>query len=99
MTRNTRATILDTNGSAELMFPQFQPPVSLFLDLGLMQRPEIERKTRQLADSELVLVPIGTLACGMSPSAPAIRAAMTQFEPIFAGRYFELYRRKPALAR
>ncbi|HVA76748.1 MAG TPA: hypothetical protein VNF27_02590 [Candidatus Binataceae bacterium] len=93
LARGAHATILDTKGAAELMYPQFQPPVSLYLDRGLMRQSEVERKARQLANSELVVVPLGTPPCGGIPPAPEILAAMTKFDPLFSGRYFTVYRR------
>ena len=93
LTRGHRTTILDTKGAAELMFPQFQPPVSLYLDPGLMLSADINRKVQQLADSDLVVVPLGIATCGGIPDSPKIHAAMNSFEPIFSGHYFVVYRR------
>ncbi|MGB6554511.1 MAG: hypothetical protein WBE78_13540, partial [Candidatus Binataceae bacterium] len=72
------------------------PPVSTTLDPGLMPAREIARKVAQIGSSEMVLVPLGIDTCDGIPNAPEFRAAMTPFEPIFTGRYFELYRRTPA---
>jgi hypothetical protein len=93
MTRGGRATILDSKGAAELMYPQFQPPVSLYLDPGLMKPSEVGRKVRQIGGSEWVIVPVGMSTCGGIPSAPEIRAAMTSFELVMNTRYFLVYRR------
>jgi hypothetical protein len=93
LTRNVRATILDTKGAAELMYPQFQPPVSLFLDRGLMLQSEIQRKILQLGDSDMVVVPINIATCSGIPDSPEIRAAMQSFEPVFGGEFFDVYRR------
>jgi hypothetical protein len=92
LTRNVRATILDTKGAAELMYPQFQPPVSLFLDRGLMLQSEIQRKILQLGDSDMVVVPINVATCSGIPDSPEIRAAMQSFEPVFGGEFFDVYR-------
>ncbi len=99
MTRGARATILDTKGAAELMFPRFQPPVSLFLDQGLMLQPEVERKRLQLSASGLVVVPIRLATCGGIPDSPKIRAAMSSFSQVFNGQYFIVYRRTTPGAR
>lgn len=92
VTNGTHATILDTKGAAELIFPQFQPPTSLYLDRGLMRQSEIDRKVRQLADSDLVVVPLGPATCGGIPRAPEIQDEMRSFESIFSGQYFDVYR-------
>ncbi len=92
ITSGHRTTILDTKGAAELIFPGFQPPVSLYLDPGLMLQSDIDRKVRQLADSDLVVVPLGPVTCGEIPRAPEIQKAMLDFEPIVSGQYFVVYR-------
>jgi hypothetical protein len=73
------------------MFPQFPPPVTLYLYPGLMRSSEIDRKTQQLAGAELVVVPVGIAACSGIPNSPEIRAAMRNFEPIFRGQFFIVY--------
>ena len=99
LTRGHRTTILDTKGAAELMFPQFQPPVSLYLDPGLMLPSDIDRKVQQLADSDLVVVPINIATCGGIPDSPRIHVAMSSFALIFSGHYFVVYRRKQQSTR
>ncbi|MGC1679003.1 MAG: hypothetical protein WA740_15855 [Candidatus Binataceae bacterium] len=98
MTRGHRTTILDTKGAAELMFPGFQPPVSLYLDPGLMLQSEIDRKVRQLQDSDMVVVPLGPVTCGGIPRAPEIYDAMCSFDLIFRGSYFDVYRHRKIAA-
>lgn len=93
LARNTNAAILDTNGGAELMFPRFLRPVTLYLYPGLMRSAEVDRKTRQLAGAELVVVPIGIAACSGIPDSPEIRTAMRDFEPRFSGQFFVVYQR------
>ncbi|HYB90085.1 MAG TPA: hypothetical protein VEC38_03475 [Candidatus Binataceae bacterium] len=96
--RGRRAAILDTKGAAELMFPEFENPVSLYLDPGWMNATEIQRKVAQISAANLVVVPMGIAACSGIPDAPEIRAAMTGFAPIFSGRHFVVYRRTPPQA-
>jgi len=91
--RGRKSVVLDTKGAAELMFSEFEAPVSLYLDPGLMSAAEVDRKVVQLSAASLVVVPIGIPVCGGIPSAPEIRAAMTGFEPVFSGRHFVVYRR------
>ena len=93
------AIVLDSKGAVELLFPQFNPPVSSALDPGLMPPREIARKVAQISSSEMVLVPMGIDTCGGVPNVPEIRAAMIPFEPVFIGHYFELYLRTPAPIR
>ncbi|HVA80479.1 MAG TPA: hypothetical protein VNF29_06105 [Candidatus Binataceae bacterium] len=92
LTTGHRTAILDTKGAAELMYPQFEPPVSLYLDRGLMRRSEVHRKVAEIDSSELIVVPIGIATCGGIPDAPALVSAMRRFAPIFQGRYFDVYR-------
>lgn len=98
LTRGHRTTILDTKGAAELIFRGFEPPVSLYLDPGLMLQSDIDRKMRQLADSEMVVVPLGTATCGGIPRAVEFHDAMRRFNLIFHGAYFDVYRRRETVA-
>ncbi len=90
----SRATILDTKGAAELLFADFEPPVTLALDPGLMSRAEIDRKLLQIAASDIVVVPLGPASCGGIPHAPEFQQALTSFELAFHGNYFDVYHRR-----
>ncbi|MGH7778541.1 MAG: hypothetical protein ACREQR_01770 [Candidatus Binataceae bacterium] len=94
--RGRKTVILDTKGAAELMFPQLEKPVSLFLDPGLMNTAEIQRKVDQLSSADLVVVPVGMPTCGGIPEAPEFESAMKQFQMVFAGKFFEVYGRGDA---
>jgi hypothetical protein len=101
--RNKNAVILDTKGAAELIFPGFQPPTTLYLDPGLMLDADIARKARQLATAETVVVPYGIdlEVCRGAPDTRELRQTLNQqFVPSFEGRYFEVFeRRSSATAR
>ena len=73
--RGKDAVMLDTKGAAERPFPGFQPPTTLYLDPGLMLDADIERKARQLAAAETVVVPreIDLEVCRGVPEAPELR--------------------------
>jgi len=90
-----RATMLDTKGAAELMFPEFEAPVSLFLDAGLMKPDEIQRKVTQMSDAQVVVVPanIWIEACRGIPAAPEFETALKRFEPRMKGKFFDVYQR------
>jgi hypothetical protein len=89
------ATMLDSKGAAELMFPEFEAPVSLFLDAGLMKPDEIQRKVEQMSQAEMVVVPtnIGIEACRGIPAAPEFETALKSFEPRMRGKFFDVYQR------
>ena len=91
--RGRRAAILDTKGAAELMFPEFEAPVSSCVEPAWMNAAEIQRKAAQISGADLVVVPIGIDWCSGIPPAPEIRAAMSSFAPTFSGRHFVIYRR------
>jgi hypothetical protein len=89
-----RTAILDTKGAIELIVPEFQKPVSLYLDFGLMVPAEIRRKVEQLAEAQMVVVPIdGIEACRGVPAAPEFQAALKDFLPRMKGKFFDVYSR------
>jgi hypothetical protein len=55
--RNHRTAMLEYFGCADLLFPEFLPPVTLYLVAGNSNRREIARKVAQLRSSEMVVVP------------------------------------------
>ncbi len=92
-----RAIVLETKGGAGLMFPEFAPPVALYLDPGLMQAPEIRRQVEQLSGASIVVVCVADDIAPESqgiPKAQEIERAMKSFERIFAGKYLDVYRRR-----
>ncbi len=99
--RGKDAVMLDTKGAAELVFPGFQPPTTLYLDPGLMLDADIERKARQLAAAETIVVPYGIdlEVCRGVPDAPELREMLNrEFVPAFEGRYFEVFERRSSAA-
>ena len=96
-----RAIVLETKGAAGLMFPEFAPPVALYLDPGLMQPSEIQRQVKQLADANIVVVSVSDNISPESqgiPKAPEIERAMIPFERIASGKYLEVFRRRSLTA-
>ena len=94
-----RAIILETKGDAALMFPEFAPPVALYLDPGLMPAMEIQRQVEQLSGASIVVVCISDNIAPQSqgiPKATEIENAMKSFDLVFAGKYFDVYRRRDA---
>ena len=94
-----RAIVLETKGDAALMFPEFAPPVTLYLDPGLMPEAEIQRQVEQLSGASIVVVSISDNIAPESqgvPKAPEIENAMKSFDLVFAGKYFDVYRRRDA---
>jgi hypothetical protein len=99
MAHGHRAIVLETKGDAALMFPEFAPPVALYLDPGLMPAVEIQRQVDQLSGASIVVVCISDNVAPASqgiPKAPEIENAMKAFNLVFAGKYFDVYRRPDA---
>jgi hypothetical protein len=90
-----RTAMLDTKGAIELLVPEFQKPVSLYLDYGLMLPADIQRKLEQISQAEMVVVPthIGIEACRGIPAAPEFATALKSFEPRMRGKFFDVYQR------
>jgi hypothetical protein len=99
--RGKDAVMLNTKGAAELIFPQFQPPATLYLDPGLMLDADVERKARQLATVETIVVPYGIdlEVCRGVPDKRELRETLNkEFVPAFEGRYFEVFERRSSAA-
>ena len=82
-----------------MIFPEFAPPVALYLDPGLMPEAEIQRQVDQLSGASIVVVCISDNIAPESqgvPKAPEIENAMKSFDLVFAGKYFDVYRRRDA---
>ena len=94
--RGSKAVVLDLKGAAELMYPEFEPPVTLYLDPGLIKPLEIQRKLAQLSAAQLVVVPanIGIEVCNGIPAVPELEAAIKGFEPRVKGKHFDVYQRR-----
>jgi len=92
--RGSKAVVLDLKGAAELMYPEFEPPVTLYMDPGLIKPAEIRRKVGQLLEAQFVVVPVnGIEACRGVPAAPEFEKALKNFEPRMRGKFFDVYQR------
>ena len=96
--RGRKAVMLTTSGAAELLFPGFEQPVSLFLLKGLMTPTEIQNKVAQISSADIVVVPNIVGTCGGIPEAPEFEAAMKKFD-LRKEEYFDVYQRSGADAR
>jgi hypothetical protein len=91
---NHKTVILDCMGAAELLFPGFEEPVSLYLTRGLMQPEDIHRKLDQLTRAEVVVVPtIAMTTCSGVPEAPEFSDALTHFRLALSEPYFQVFQR------
>ncbi len=89
-----KTVILDTMGAAELLFPGFEKPVSLYLTRGLMLQNDIGRKLDLVSGAEMVIVPmIPMSSCTGIPDAPEFRGAIKDLQLAWHGKYFDVYRR------
>ena len=91
-----QAVMLDSIGAAELLFAGFEPPVSLFLEPGLMQSGDVQRKVDQLSSAEFAIVPVTIAACSGVPDAPQFKDALKSFDLAWEGKHFEVFRRRAA---
>ena len=89
-----RATVLDSRGAADLLFPQFGKPTSLYLVPGLTLPAEMKRRLDQIARAELLVVPLGGPPCYGTPRVPRIHALLKNFAPLWKGKFFEVLRNR-----
>ncbi len=87
------ATMLDVEGGAELLFPGFEMPVSLYLVPGLATQTDISRKLTQLSDASVVVIPAASLNNPVLSNWPVFRRALDQYRMIWKGDSFQVYRR------
>ncbi len=90
-----RAVILDTKGAIELIVPEFEEPVSSYLDPGWMVPADVKRKVEQISEAQMVVVPanIEFVTCRGIPAAPEFETALRSFEPRTRGKFFDVYQR------
>ena len=94
ITRSKNAVLMSSMGAAELLFPGFEKPVSLFLMRGLMTASDVERKTSQLSSAQMVVVPVLPGPCDGCAGAPEFSSAMKSFGPTWTGQHLEVLERR-----
>jgi hypothetical protein len=94
LARQEKMVVVDTKGAVELMYLEFGQPVSMFLDPGLETQEDIARKAAQISAAGAFVVPQTVRTYGGPPDAPAIIAAMSDFDLEWKGSFFEVYRRR-----
>lgn len=93
MTHNKNTAVIDGMGAAELLFPDLESPVSLFLVRGLMTPSEIARKNLQLSTAEMVIAPIQSGPCDGVAEVAEFNRGMKNFERLWTGQHFEVFER------
>ena len=83
-----RAALLVRTGCAELLFPEFARPVSLYLDPGIPTDGEVTRKAAQLRQASGVVV----VGHSLLATWPPFDAALAGRTPAFHGKLFDIYR-------
>jgi hypothetical protein len=92
ITRGHRTAILEYYGCADLLFPQFSSPVTLFLVPGTPAK-DISRKISQLQTSSMIVMP--KWHRGIFNDIPAISDLVRHdFVPAFQGAWFIVYTRR-----
>ncbi len=95
--KTRRLTLLAAWGDADLMFPQFAPPVSLYLVPGLSEESEVRRKAAQLSRASLVVVPEMPV-WGGAPPFPQIQQALDSFSVLYSGHFFRVLATRDSVA-
>jgi hypothetical protein len=83
-----RTALLARTGCAELLFPEFAKPVSLYLDPGIPTDEEVMRKAAQLRQASAVVV----VGHSLRATWPPFDAALAGRTPEFHGKFFDIYR-------
>jgi hypothetical protein len=93
MVRGNRASILEYNGCADLLFPEFMPPVTLFLVRAGVNQADLSRKLSQVNNSLMLVMP--QWQRGLLDDVPEIGALVRRdFISVFQGESFIVYARR-----
>jgi len=93
MIRGHSTAILDVNGCADLLFPEFSPPVTWTIFSGDTFTPDISRKISQLEVSSMIVMPRSN--SGLLEGIPAIgNLVRRDFVTVFQGSSFVVYARR-----
>jgi hypothetical protein len=88
--RGHHTALLMTDGCADLLFPEFEKPVGLHLDMGLPLQRELSAKAEQIRNSSMIVIPSGELPLlQMWPNIGRVVSA--NFKPIFQGECFTIF--------
>jgi hypothetical protein len=91
--RGHRASMLEYNGCADLLFSEFSPPVTLFLVRAGVTPDDLSRKLAQLQASSMIVMP--RWHSGVLDDIPRIGALVRRdFVPVFQGNSFIVYARR-----
>jgi len=92
MIRGHSATVLDDYGCADLLFPEFSPPTTFFLQAGGVTPADLSRKLPQLQTSSMIVMPRWQIQ--LLDDIPEIGAVVRRdFVPAFQGEWFIVYSR------
>jgi hypothetical protein len=92
LTKGHRTAVLDTYGCVELLFPEFVPPVTLYMVPGAPTPEMVSRKVRQLESVSRIVIPRGE--SGLLDFWPPIGNEVRQnFTNLWQGNLFVVYQR------
>jgi hypothetical protein len=93
MIQGHRASLLEYYGCADLLFPEFRPPVTLFLVPGSVTPDVLARKLSQLRSSSIIVMPRWHRA--LLDEIPEIDALVRHdYNPSFQGVSFIVYEKR-----
>jgi hypothetical protein len=94
MTHGRSTAILAHDGCANLLFPEYRPPVALFLIGGEASPADVSRELAQLRSASAIVMP--RWHSGLLDELPAIGSLVrSEFVPEFEGAHFIVYARRP----
>ncbi len=95
LSKGRRVAAFHYAGAAELMYPQFEPPVGTYFCEGLMPPVEIQREIARIDAADIIVLPADTSAafCNSYPDIPEAHRALASFKQTSRGEYFSVYER------
>ncbi len=94
MARQQKTIMIENDGAADLMFPEFAKPVTLYLNPGLRTPDEVARKVAQISTATAFVISAAARTHDSANAPPEISAAIKNFQLQWKGNFFEVYRRR-----
>ena len=92
--KGRRAVALHAAGAVEVLYPQFERPVGVYFEPGLMTATEIQREVARIESADVIVVPNDVAGWGGYTLTPETERALASFKQTERGPYLSVYERR-----
>ncbi len=92
--KGRRAVALHAAGAVEVLYPQFERPVGVYFEPGLMTATEIQREVTRIESADVIVVPNDVAGWGGYTLTPETERALASFKQTERGAYLSVYERR-----